>query len=172
MRQAWDAFGPHWPAGVADHIKVELHSSTTYSTVVYTANDVPLSTAGTAIISVPASFNSSYYITIRHRNSIETTTSSAISFAGNTINQSFGTRANVYGGNLGVSHDGRYLIYGGDVDQDGFVGVSDMVNIDNQSVSFGSGYLSEDIDGDGFIGVSDMVIVDNNSVNFISSITP
>jgi hypothetical protein len=172
MRQAWDALGPHWPAGIADHIKVELHSSASYSTVVYTATDVPLSTAGTATISVPAAFNGSYYITIRHRSSIETTTSTAIPFAGSTINQSFGSRAIVFGGNLGVSHDGHYLIYGGDVDQDGFVGVSDMAKIDNLSSVFASGYLPEDVDGDGFVGVSDMAIVDNNSANFISSMTP
>jgi PKD repeat protein len=172
MRQAWDALGPHWPAGIADHIKVELHSSGTYSTIVYTATDVPLSTTGNATISVPAAFNGSYFITIRHRNSVETTTSTAISFAGSTINQSFGAPANVFGGNLGVSHDGHYLIYGGDVDQDGFVGVIDMSRIDNQSSSFGSGYLPEDVDGDGFVGVLDMSIVDNNSTNFVSSITP
>jgi hypothetical protein len=172
MRQAWDAFGPHWPAGVADHIKVELHSSSVYSTIVYSASDVPLSTTGNATISVPAAFNGSYYITIRHRNSLETTTSTAISFTGSTINQSFSAPANVFGGNLGLSHDGHYLIYGGDVDQDGFVGVFDMSGIDNLSSSFGSGYLPEDIDGDGFVGVLDMSIVDNNSTKFVSSITP
>ena len=172
MRQAWDGIGVHWPVGIADHITVELHNSVNYSSIIYTAVDVPLSTSGNATISIPAAFNGSYFITIKHRNSIETTTSTAISFAGSTINQSFGSRANVYGGNLGASHDGHYLIFGGDVDQDGFVGVSDMTRIDNQSVAFGSGYLPEDIDGDGFIGVSDMSIVDNNSVKFISSITP
>ena len=172
MRQAWDAISAHWPVGIADHITVELHNSVNYSSITYTAVDVPVSTAGNATISVPATFNGSYYVTIKHRNSVETTTSTAISFAGNTINQSFGSRANVFAGNLGVSHDGHYLIFGGDVDQDGFVGVSDMTRIDNQSIAFGSGYLPEDIDGDGFIGVSDMSIVDNNSVNFISSITP
>jgi hypothetical protein len=172
MRQAWDALGPHWPAGVADHITVELHSTGSYSTIVYKALDVPLSTTGNATVSVPAAYNGSYYITIKHRNSLETTTSTAISFAGSTINQSFGSRANVFGSNLGISHDGHYLIYGGDVDQDGFVGVSDMVYVDNLSALFGGGYIPEDIDGDGFVGVSDMVIIDNNSANFISSITP
>jgi hypothetical protein len=47
-----------------------------------------------------------------------------------------------------------------------------MSRIDNQSSSFGSGYLPEDVDGDGFVGVLDMSIVDNNSTNFVSSITP
>jgi hypothetical protein len=172
MRQAWDGSGAHWPAGVADHITVELHSSANYATIVYSAPDVLLSTSGAAVVIVPAINNGSYYITVKHRNSIETTTSTPVSFGGSTINQSFGSRSFVFAGNLGVSHDGVYTIYGGDVDQDGFIGVSDMVKVDNQSASFGSGYIMEDVDGDGFIGVSDMVIVDNNSANFIFSITP
>jgi hypothetical protein len=172
MRQANDDMGAHWPAGIADHITVELHNSVTYSSIVYSVSDVLLSTGGTATVTIPFSYSGSYYITIKHRNSIETTTTSAVSFAGTVVSQSFGSPSNVFGGNLGISFDGRYLIYGGDVDQDGFVGVSDMVYIDNQSAQFGSGYIREDVDGDGFVGVSDMVIVDNNSANFIFSITP
>jgi hypothetical protein len=172
MRQAYDDLGAHWPAGVADHITVELHNATTYSTVVYTVADVPLSTVGTATVTIPAAYSGSYYITIKHRNSIETTTASPVSFSGTIISQSFGSPANVFYGNLGLSFDGRYLIYSGDVDHDGFVGVSDMTLVDNQAFAFGYGYLTEDIDGDGFVGVSDMVIIDNNSANFVFAITP
>jgi len=113
MRQARDANGPYWPAGVADHITVELHDATTYSTIVYSVADIPISTAGVAMVTIPGTYNGSYFITIKHRNSLETTTATAISFAGSTINQSFTVRANVYGGNLGLSIDGYYLIYGG-----------------------------------------------------------
>jgi hypothetical protein len=172
MRQAYDDIGPHWPAGVADHITVELHNSVTYSSIVYTITDVPLSTSGTASITIPAAYSGSYYITIRHRNSIETTTAVPVSFSGSTISQSFGSPSNVYGANLGLSYDGRYLIYSGDIDHDGFIGVSDMSMVDYQAFNFGFGYLSEDIDGDGFVGVSDMIIIDNNSANFIFAITP
>ena len=172
MRQAYDDAGPHWSAGVADYIRVELHDPVDYSTIIYSASDLPLNINGTATISIPAEFSGSYYITIRHRNHIATTSAFPVSFSGSNIVQSFGSQANVFGGNLGVSSDGRYLVFGGDVDQDGFVGVGDMTNIDNQSAAFGSGYLVEDADGDGFVGVSDMVIVDNNSANFIFSITP
>lgn len=170
--QAYDELGPHWPAGIADHITVELHDEAVYGTIVLTLADVPLSTTGIATIIVPGTFNSSYYITIRHRNSLETTTANAISFAGNTINQSFGTPSDVFGGNLIQMPDLSYAIYGGDIDQDGFIGVSDMASADNQSAAFGSGYLAEDIDGDGFVGVADMAIIDNNAANFVSAILP
>jgi len=172
MRQANDDFGPHWPAGVADHITVELHSSSDYATIVYIDSNVSLSISGTATISIPYEYNSSYYITVKHRNSIETTSDSPVSFAGSNISQSFGSPSNVFYGNLGVSFDTYYFIYGGDVDQDGFVGASDMAMVDNQSAAFGMGYIVEDVDGDGFVGASDMAIIDNNSANFIFAITP
>jgi hypothetical protein len=167
MRQAWDGSGPHWPAGVADHITVELHSSTNYSTIIYSATNVPLSTTGAAVVSVPATYNASYYITVKHRNSIETTSASAISFAGNTINQSFGSKSFVYGGNLGVSFDGIYMIYSGDVNSDGIVDTGDMNDVDNGSTAILIGYTAADANGDGIVDTSDMNIVDNNSTAIV-----
>lgn len=172
MRQASDELGPHWPSGVADHITVELHNAASYYTIEYAASSVALSTTGTATVAIPAIYSGSYYITIKHRNSLETTTSVPVSFSGSLISQSFGSASNVYGGNLGLSYDGRYLIWGGDIDQDDFVGASDMAMVDNQSAAFGMGYITEDVDGDGFVGASDMAIIDNNSSNFIFAIFP
>jgi bacillolysin len=172
MRQASNASGPQWPAGVSDHITVELHNSANYSTIEYTETDVQLSTTGTASVTIPGTFNGSYFITIKHRNSTETTTASAVSFAGSTINQSFGATANVYGGNLVVSPDGYYMIYGGDVSQDGIVDLSDLIPVGNQAAIARTGYIPEDINGDGLIDLSDLVIVGNLAAKAIGAITP
>ena len=172
MRQAWDAAGPHWASGVADHITVELHDATTYSTILNSSLDVPLSTLGTASLTIPATYNASYFITIKHRNSIETTTATAVSFAGSTINQSFGTPVNVFGGNLALSTDANYLIYAGDVNQDGVVDTRDYINVDNDSFNFASGYLSTDVDGNGVIDTRDFISIDNNNYSFIGTIHP
>ena len=59
---------------------------------------------------------------------------------------------------------GVFLIYGGDINQDGFVGVSDMLGIDNQSALFGSGYLAEDANGDGFFSSGEMGLAAVNAV--------
>jgi hypothetical protein len=145
-----------------------LHSSGNYASIVYTAADVPLSTNGTATIStIPVEYNGSYYITIKHRNSLETTTSVVASFAGSTINQSFGAKANVYGNNLGASLDGHFLIYGGDVNQDGIVDTGDMNDVDNGSTAILFGYNAADANGDGIVDTSDMNIVDNNSTAIV-----
>jgi len=172
MRRAYNDLGPAFPDPlVADQISVELHDAANYANIVHTALAVNLSTTGAATIITPAAFNASYFITIKHRNSIETTTATAISFAGLTINQSFGTPANIFGGNVLSSNDGFYLIYGGDVNQNGLIESADMTPIDNLASSFGYG-LAEDVNCDGLIDSRDMTIVDNNNSGFVSSIHP
>lgn len=171
MRRAYNDLGPAFTDPlVADQITVELHDATNYANIVYTALAVNLSTTGAATIITPAAFNASYFITIKHRNSIETTTATAISFAGLTVNQSFGNPANIFGGNV-LSSGGYYLIYGGDVNQSGQLESFDMTPIDNLNSSFGYG-LNEDINCDGLVDSRDMTIVDNNNSGFVSSSHP
>ena len=172
MRQAQDEMGAHWPSGIADHITVELHDAANYSTIVYSAADVPLSTTGNAEITVPENFSGNYYITIKHRNSIETTTAAAVSFAGSTIYQSFGNPANVYGGNLGLSIDDHYLIYGGDVNQDGVVDTGDFSSVVNEVFNYSSGCIFTDVNGDGITDSGDFTTLVNNSMNYVATSHP
>jgi hypothetical protein len=172
MNQAYDESGmPHWPAGVADHITVELHSSSGYA-LVHTIPDVPLSTTGIATVSVPSGYNGSYYITVRHRNSLQTVSSTVKSFAGSNISQSFGTPADVFGGNLVRMADLTYTIYSGDVNQDDIIDLGDASPVDNKSALASSGYISEDVNGDGLVDLSDAAIIDNNAAMAIGSVTP
>lgn len=172
MRQAWNATGPQWPAGVADHITVELRSSTNYSTIVYNANDVELSTSGEAIVSVPSAYSDSYFITIRHRNSIETTTSAPVSFAGSSVSQSFGAATNVYGNNLKLSTDNYYMVYGGDANQDGSVDTGDYTPVVNAVSQYLRGYVAADIDGNGSVDTGDYSILVNNVSKYIRTYHP
>jgi len=172
MRQAWNESGPQWPAGIADKIIVELHDAANYSNIIYTDANISLSTTGTAVVTIPAIYNGSYYVTIKHRNSLETTTVTSISFAGGIINQSFGARSNIYGGNLSLSYDGRYLIYSGDVNQDGFIDTQDYIGIDNDSYNYVAGYLDTDVDGSGIIDTNDYIPIDNNNYNYIGTVLP
>jgi hypothetical protein len=171
MNQAYDEYGAHWPAGVADHISVELHNSADYGIIVYTASDIPLSTNGTAIVSIPAGYNGSYYITIRHRNSLQTVSKTALSFAGSTINQSFGTPANVFGGNLRQMPVG-YAIFGGDTNQDDIIDLGDLIPVGNQASKASAGYIPEDVNGDGLVDLTDLLIVGNSASLAIGAITP
>ena len=174
MHQANDENGPHWPAGVADHITVELHSASSYSTIAYTASDIPLSTTGIATVTVPSSYSGSYYITVKHRNSIQAVSATAKSFSGSSVTQSFEAASDVFGGNvvLMAGPGTHYAMYGGDVNQDGIVDGSDFAPVDNLAAQASSGYLPEDVNGDGLIDGSDFLIIDNNASQAIGAVTP
>jgi len=172
MRQAYDENGPHYPSSTADLITVELHNAAAYGTIDYSATNIPISTIGIATLSIPATYSSSYYVTIKHRNSIETTSALPVSFSGNVINVSFNTPDNVFNGNMVLMEDGHYVIYGGDVNQDGIIDSSDMMPVDNLSATSTAGYLPEDVNGDGLIDSSDMAILDNNSAISVAAGLP
>ncbi len=173
LNQALDENGPHWPAGVADHITVELHDATTYATLAAPAyTDVELSTTGTASLTIDASLNGNYYVTIKNHSHLETVSSTAVSFAGSLIYQSFGTPDDIYAGNLLLMADNGYAIICGDVNQDGIVDGGDMSVIENDTNNAASGYLPDDCNGDGVIDGSDMAIVENNTNLAAGAITP
>jgi hypothetical protein len=171
MNKAQDELGDHFPGTTADQITIELHDATTYSTLVYSAINVNLSTSGTASVVIPASNSGSYYVTIKHRNSIETVSASPVSFAGGTISYAFDAAAQAYGSNL-LQNGSYYLIYGGDANQDGLVDSSDMIAVDNDVAAFVAGYVTTDVNGDGLVDSTDMILIDNNSSAFVSKVTP
>lgn len=72
-------------------------------------------------------------MTIRQRNSIETTTAVPVSFAGIATNYSFDNPSKAFGNNLVLKADGNAAIYSGDISQDGIVDGSDMAAVDNAS---------------------------------------
>jgi len=171
MRKAQDESGDHFPGNTADQIVVELHDAANYSSTVFTASAVNLSTAGTATLEVPSSFSGDYFITIKHRNSITTVTAAPVSFSSASVSYSFGTPSQAYGNNMLQS--GAYtLIFGGDANQDGLVDSSDMISTDNDVAGFVSGYVNTDANGDGLVDSSDMILIDNNASAFVSAVTP
>jgi hypothetical protein len=172
MRKAQNEFGNQFPGLTADQVNIELHSTASYATKIFTVNNVNLSTTGTSSITIPGLHSGSYYVTVRHRNSIETTTAAPVSFAGGTINYNFSGPAQAYGGNLLLMAGGFYAIYGGDVNQDGSVDTADMTPVDNDAAAFTAGYIPTDANGDGIVDTADMTIVDNNSGDFITASTP
>ncbi|MBK7212908.1 MAG: hypothetical protein IPH88_06355 [Bacteroidales bacterium] len=176
MHEAADENGMKWGAGIADHITVELHDAANYNTILYTNSAVELSTSGSVNLSgangIPAILNGSYYITIKHRNSIETTTANPVSFGGASISYSFDAASKAFGDNLHQTLDGAYVIYCGDVNQDGLVDSSDMIEVDNETGNFATGYLSMDVNGDGLVDSTDMILIDNNVTGFISVVLP
>lgn len=173
MRKAQNAIGDQFPGTTADQVTIELHNSASYASIAYSVPNVNLTTAGTCTASIPGILSGSYYVTLRHRNTIETTTATPIAFTSTPINYNFTNLATkAYGSNMKQLSGGYYVFFGGDVNQDGIVDSGDMLPVDNLSAIFATGYIPEDANGDGLIDASDMLIVDNNSNTFVSAVTP
>lgn len=159
--------------GIADNLLVELRSGSDYSEIIFATDNRQLSMQGQSGILVPADLNGNYYITVRHRNSIATVSASPVSFAESEISYDFTTHASkAYGNNMKQMADGRWALFGGDVNQDGVVDTADMSPVDNDAGAFASGYLATDINGDNITDTADMSIIDNNASVFAGSITP
>ncbi len=58
-------------------------------------------------------------------------------------------------------------IYSGDVDQEGSINLSDVIDVYNNSLDFLTGYLNTDVNGDNVTDLTDLLITYNNSLLFI-----
>lgn len=106
---------------------------------------------------------SSYYLSIEHRNALETWSANLLQFNNTLLTLDFTINGAVaYGANQ-ILVGNMYCFYSGDVNSDGVIDGSDLLLVENDALQFMSGYLLSDLTGDGFTDATDLVIVDNNS---------
>lgn len=172
MTSATNNSNPALSSSIADTIMVELHAATSPYAAVDTVVAL-LGTNGTVNLSFDAATaGNSYYLVIKHRNSLETWSNSTI-MVGSTLSYDFSSAANkAFGNNLKHIGAGVYVIYGGDINQDGTIDFSDYPSLDTGNINGSTGYLTADLNGDGTIDFSDYPILDSNSVNGISIAQP
>jgi hypothetical protein len=80
--------------------------------------------------------------------------------------------AQAFGNNLINDGTGVYLIYSGDINQDGSVDFNDYPDLDINSSIGALGYLPYDLNGDASVDFNDYPLIDVNSSNGIISVTP
>jgi len=153
---------------VSDTVKVYFRNSTTPFAKIDSAS-VKLNTSGNGLLAFTHASSGSYYIVVTHRNALETWSKVPVAFTtGATTNYDFTTAANKsYGDNL-ILKDGKFCVFSGDVNHDGFVNLDDVIIIYNASAVFLSGYVVTDVNGDNITDLSDILIAFNNSGNFVS----
>ena len=153
-------------------VTVELHNSTTPYALVESQTG-SLSTAGIGTFSFTTALNSTpYYIVVKTWNTLETWSASAQSFTSYALSYNFTTAAaQAYGNNL-KQIGTKWCIYSGDVNQDGFVNLSDCNLINNDSYNLVNGYVVTDLTGDLYTNLSDLLIVNNNSYGLVSKNVP
>jgi hypothetical protein len=143
---------------VSDTIKVYLANSTTPYAFVDSAKTL-LSSAGTATLSFAKTGN--YYIVIKHRNHLETWSKlpQAIT-TGVTVNYDFTSSSNMAYGNNMKQVGSLWVLYSGDINQDGVIDALDRSACWNDRNL--SGYYSSDLNGDGVVDALDRSICWNN----------
>jgi len=118
-----------------------------------------------------------YYIVLKHRNSLETWSRiNGENYDPMTLGSydftNSGSKA--FGNNM-VQVDAspvKFAIYSGDVNQDQIIDGSDLLRIDNDAFAFVTGYVVTDLNGDSIVDGSDLSIAENNAVNFVSALRP
>lgn len=117
-----------------------------------------------------------YYLVVKHFNSLETWSKSGGEFLNGIefINQyNFTTSfSQAYGDNL-KRRGSKYCIFTGDIDQSGFIDVTDLLSVFNKSQAITTGnYISEDLNADLVVDSSDLILCYNNAKNLIGVISP
>jgi len=118
-----------------------------------------------------------YFLVLKHRNSIETWSSSVISFSQFTNHAKYDftdLSSKAFGDNMKQVDTSplRFGVYSGDENQNGLIDLTDVVNVSNAANAFTNGYVSSDMNGDNLSDLADVVITSNNASAFISKIIP
>lgn len=115
-------------------------------------------------------------VQLKHRNSIETWTSGVGIFLQNSdiIYRFSDNESRAFGDNEIQIDDDPFLfaIYSGDIDQNGFIDLTDVVLVFNDVSNFTTGYNKTDVTGDNISDLNDVILTFNNANNFVAKIVP
>lgn len=121
----------------------------------------------------PSVHSGSYYLEIKHRNSISVWSSYPCSYTKGSpfLYDYTSNNTSAYGNNL-INIEDKYCLYSGDAIYDGLIEGLDLAKIDDDAANFVEGYVQSDLTGDGFVDVSDLVIVTEHAPNFVAIAKP
>ncbi|MCX6186698.1 MAG: hypothetical protein NTU43_06840 [Bacteroidetes bacterium] len=141
--------------------------------MVYSVRGI-LNTNGTSTLNFPSgAIGNSYYIVLKHRNSIETWSTNPVLFNSSGTTYNLSNAANkALGNNLKNGGNSLFLIYSGDINQDGSIDFNDYPSLDIASSNGVLGYNSNDLNGDASVDFNDYPIIDINSSIGIYTNTP
>lgn len=113
-----------------------------------------------------------YYIVIKHRSTVETWSAVTQSFSNGIMSYDFTTAQDkAYGNNLKLIGS-KWCVYGGDVDQDGYITSNDLNAVYNANLSGSNGYINSDLTGDSFVDAADVSVAFTNNMLGIESKKP
>ena len=157
-----------------DTVKAYLMSVNSPYNIIDSASSVIDSISHQGLFNFVNATNGTYYLKVKHRNSIGTWSKSGgeVFTKYSTMNFDFtSSQSQAFGSNL-IRIGSAWCIYSGDVNQDEVIDASDISEVDNDAYNSVSGYVRTDVTGDDFVDAADMSIVDNNAFNSVSVIRP
>jgi hypothetical protein len=147
---------------VCDTLTLELATSTAPNSVMYTASTILYTNGMAQFTFPPAVNNSNFYLVVRHRNALQTWSSSSIILSNNVTYDFTNLSTKAYGGEMQEMIDGNFTIRSGDVNNDGIINQLDFQDVLDATQLFQSGYMHADLNGDGLVESTDFSIVENN----------
>ena len=154
-----------------ENITVELRNPISKELVATTTT--MLNTNGNATAIFNPFVNGSYYLVVKHRNAIETWSSSIVSIGALPLSYDYTTSASkAYGNNMKQIETGVWAIYSGDINQDKGVDNLDIDALFSDINTSNFGVLATDLNGDGGVDNLDSDTVFPNIDNSIFSNHP
>ncbi len=166
---------------VCDTVIVELHSPVTPFVVNYLFIST-VDTSGNISIELPSQLWQSFYLVVKHRNSLEIWSAIPVQFDSLTVTYDFSDGSNKTFGNNTIEIDaGVYAMISGDFAgyaisnpacQDGLIDSYDFAGMESDLFSFSTGYRTSDLTGDNIIDISDYSLLENNINQGVQVIRP
>ncbi len=154
-----------------DTITIELRNPTTYALVATTTG--MLQTNGIATGTFTPAVNGTYYLVVKHRNSLQTWSATPLLINSVTPMYDFTSASTkAYGNNMSQVRIGVWALYSGDINQDEVIDGTDAPDVTNDIESSEFGDKTTDLNGDGAVDNSDLPYLLNNSENSIFTIKP
>ena len=161
---------PHASLEETDSITIELK----FPSLPDYSKKVILNIDGSAYMIFPPSYiGQTCYIVIKHRNSIQTWSSSPVTLSNRTSYNFANAATAAFGNNMIMVEPSYYAIFAGDINQDEYIDIFDFPQFDLDNQNFVAyEYAATDLNGDGFVDIFDFPVFDLNNQNFVFSIHP
>jgi hypothetical protein len=129
---------------------------------------------GQATGTLNVDLSGSFYIVVKHRNSVETWSAQPVTIMNRAITYNFTDQiAKAYAQNMSsLQNSNLFALHSGDITNDGVVDNNDFSTWETDANDFASGYLATDLDGDGSAENADFSIWELAANDFIGSIAP
>jgi hypothetical protein len=168
-----NAFVPGATSNQVDYLIGELRSSNPPYQIISSMPSILNVDGMTSFIFPPGTPNGMYYLAIKHRNAIETWTSTPILIDFNNPVYDFTNSASsAYGSNQVELEPGIWGFFSGDMNQDQNIDNLDYSIWELEANNFSYGYIVSDLNGDGNSDLLDYPFWEINSNNFVYSIHP